>query len=106
MSESKSILVTGGTGFLGSHLCKRLMHEGHRVICVDNNYTGSLDNVRDLLDNPRFTFIEHDIINPLKIFSLLKFSLVISFLITKIGKSSIFSYVVYLLLHFKHLHFQ
>lgn len=67
MSESKSILVTGGTGFLGSHLCKRLMHEGHRVICVDNNYTGSLDNVRDLLDNPRFTFIEHDIINPLKI---------------------------------------
>ena len=68
MSESKSILVTGGTGFLGSHLCKRLMHEGHRVICVDNNYTGDLNNLEELLDNPRFKFIEHDIINPLEIY--------------------------------------
>ncbi len=60
----KSILVTGGTGFVGAHLCHRLIADGHRVICLDNNYTGSLDNVADLTDNPRFTFVEHDIIEP------------------------------------------
>ena len=69
MNESKSILVTGGTGFLGSHLCKRLIKEGHRVICLDNNYTGSIDNVKILLNNPNFTFIEHDIIQPINISS-------------------------------------
>ncbi len=63
----KSILVTGGTGFLGSHLCKRLIKENNKVICVDNNYTGSLNNVKELIDNPNFSFIEHDIIQPLKI---------------------------------------
>lgn len=67
MTESKTILVTGGTGFLGSHLCKRLINEGNRVICVDNNYTGSLDNVRELLEHPQFSFIQHDIIEPLNI---------------------------------------
>lgn len=60
----KNILVTGGTGFVGANLCHRLIEEGERVICLDNNYTGSLDNVRDLLDNPRFTFVEHDVIAP------------------------------------------
>ena len=59
-----NILVTGGTGFVGVNLCHRLIADGHRVICLDNNYTGSLDNVRDLLDNPRFTFVEHDVIFP------------------------------------------
>ena len=62
---SKNILVTGGTGFLGSHLCKRLIQDGHRVFCVDNNYTGRLSNVQELTSNPRFTFIKHDIIEPL-----------------------------------------
>lgn len=67
MTAIKTILVTGGTGFLGSHLCKRLIQDGHRVICVDNNYTGSLDNVRDLLSHPHFKFIEHNIIEPLSV---------------------------------------
>jgi UDP-glucuronate decarboxylase len=60
----KNILVTGGTGFIGANLCHRLIAEGHRVICLDNNYTGSLSNVADLMDNPRFTFVEHDVIEP------------------------------------------
>jgi UDP-glucuronate decarboxylase len=60
-------LVTGGTGFLGSNLCFRLSGEGHRVICVDNNYTGGVENVAPLLARPGFTFIEHDITRPLVI---------------------------------------
>ncbi len=60
----KSILVTGGTGFVGANLCHRLIADGNRVICLDNNYTGSLENVRDLLEHPRFTFVEHDVIQP------------------------------------------
>lgn len=60
----RTILVTGGTGFVGSHLCKLLVAEGNRVICLDNNYTGSLDNVRELLTQENFTFVEHDIIEP------------------------------------------
>ena len=65
---TKTILITGGTGFIGSNLCKRLMQdENNRIICVDNNYTGSLNNVREFLDNPRFKFIEHDVIEPLDI---------------------------------------
>ncbi len=60
----KHILVTGGTGFIGTNLCRRLISEGHRVICLDNNYTGSLSNVEDLLSHPNFTFVEHDVIEP------------------------------------------
>ncbi len=62
-----TILVTGGTGFLGSNLCRRLVRENNNVICVDNNYTGSLDNVADLMGLPNFRFIEHDVIEPLEI---------------------------------------
>ena len=65
---TKTILITGGTGFIGSNLCKRLMQdENNRIICVDNNYTGSLNNVKEFLNNPRFKFIEHDIIDPLEV---------------------------------------
>lgn len=63
----KTILVTGGTGFLGSNLCARLISEGNRVLCVDNNYTGRMSNIAGLADNPNFKFIEHNIINPLTV---------------------------------------
>ncbi|MBP5353353.1 MAG: SDR family oxidoreductase [Alphaproteobacteria bacterium] len=63
----KTILVTGGSGFLGSHLCARLLKDGNKVICVDNNYTGRMCNIEDLLDNPNFKFILHDICNPLEV---------------------------------------
>ncbi|MBX1571308.1 SDR family oxidoreductase [Campylobacter jejuni] len=63
----KSILITGGTGFLGSNLCKRLLDKGNKIICVDNNYTGRMENIKELLENENFTFIEHDICEPLKI---------------------------------------
>jgi UDP-glucuronate decarboxylase len=61
----KRILITGGAGFLGSHLCERLLAAGHDVICLDNLYTGSRDNIIHLLGNPRFEFIRHDITNPI-----------------------------------------
>lgn len=59
------VLVTGGAGFLGSHLCERLLNEGNEVICVDNLFTGSKDNIRHLMDNPYFEFMRHDITQPL-----------------------------------------
>lgn len=61
----KRVLVTGGAGFLGSHLCDRLIKEGCDVICVDNLFTGSKDNIRHLLSNPYFEFIRHDVTEPL-----------------------------------------
>jgi UDP-glucuronate decarboxylase len=61
----KRILVTGGAGFLGSHLCERLLGEGHDVLCVDNYYTGRRSNIEHLLDNPRFETLRHDITSPL-----------------------------------------
>ena len=63
--EQKRILVTGGAGFLGSHLCERLLGEGHEVLCVDNLFTGSRRNIAHLLDNSAFEFIRHDITFPL-----------------------------------------
>jgi UDP-glucuronate decarboxylase len=62
---SSTCLVTGGAGFLGSHLCERLIDEGHEVLCVDNFYTGSKDNIRPLLGHKRFELIRHDIWLPL-----------------------------------------
>ncbi len=61
----QNILVTGGAGFLGSHLCDRLLREEYRVICVDNFLTGSKENIRHLFTNPRFSFLEHNVITPL-----------------------------------------
>jgi UDP-glucuronate decarboxylase len=61
----KRILVTGGAGFLGSHLCERLLTDGHDVICVDNFFTGTKDNIAHLLDNPYFELLRHDVTFPL-----------------------------------------
>ena len=61
----KRVLVTGGAGFLGSHLCERLLNDGCDVLCVDNLYTGSKDNIRHLLGNKYFEYIPHDVITPL-----------------------------------------
>ena len=60
----KRVLVTGGAGFIGSHLCERLLEEGHEVLCMDNLYTGSRANISHLLDNDRFLFRHHDVIEP------------------------------------------
>ena len=59
------ILVTGGSGFIGSHLCKKLLDQGNYVICLDNNFTGSIENIKDLKNNPNFEFIRHDITLPI-----------------------------------------
>ncbi len=63
--EDKRILVTGGAGFLGSHLCKRLVDEGHDVLCVDNYFTGRKRNIQSLLDAPNFELMRHDVTFPL-----------------------------------------
>ena len=65
MSRRKVVMVTGGSGFLGSHLCERLLALDHHVLCVDNFFTGAKDNVEHLLGNPRFELIRHDITFPL-----------------------------------------
>ena len=59
------ILVTGGAGFLGSHLCERLVGEGHDVICLDNFFTSQKSNVAHLLDQPNFELVRHDITLPI-----------------------------------------
>ncbi len=61
----KRILITGGAGFLGSHLCERLLNEGNEVICADNFFTGSKANIEHLLDNPYFELLRHDVTFPL-----------------------------------------
>lgn len=62
---TKKILITGGAGFLGSHLCERLLEQGHEVLCVDNLFTGTKRNILHLLSNPRFEFMRHDVTFPL-----------------------------------------
>ena len=63
-NKQKNILVTGGAGFIGSHLCKYLIDLGHKVFCLDNLFTGSLSNIRDIYNHPNFEFVNHDIIEP------------------------------------------
>ena len=63
--NAKKILITGGGGFLGSHLCERLLNEGHEVICLDNFFTGNKQNIVHLMDNPRFEVLRHDVTMPL-----------------------------------------
>jgi UDP-glucuronate decarboxylase len=65
MFSQKRVLVTGGAGFLGSHLCERLLDQGHEVICVDNFFTSPKSNIRHLLSNPDFELIRHDVTFPL-----------------------------------------
>jgi UDP-glucuronate decarboxylase len=66
-NSQRRILVTGGAGFLGSHLCERLLSQGHDVLCVDNFFTGTPRNVEHLLGNPRFELMHHDVIEPLHV---------------------------------------
>ena len=61
----KRILITGGAGFLGSHLCDRLLQKGEDILCLDNFFTGSKENISHLINYPHFELIRHDIINPI-----------------------------------------
>jgi UDP-glucuronate decarboxylase len=63
--SNKKILVTGGAGFIGSHLCERLLDLGHEVVCIDNLFSGSKDNIKHLCANDRFEFMRHDVVLPL-----------------------------------------
>ena len=65
MSRKGRVLVTGGAGFLGSHLCDCLINDGYDVVCVDNLFTGKKDNIRHLLGNPYFEFIRQDVTMPI-----------------------------------------
>ncbi len=62
--EAKRVLITGGAGFIGSHLCEKLLAQGNEVICLDNLFTGRKDNIRHLMSDPRFEFIRHDVLDP------------------------------------------
>jgi UDP-glucuronate decarboxylase len=63
--QSKSSLVTGGAGFIGSHLCEKLLQAGNEVVCLDNFFTGTKENIRHLLQDPHFELVRHDIVHPL-----------------------------------------
>ena len=65
-TSTMRILITGGAGFLGSHLCDRLIEQGHEVICLDNFFTGRKANIQHLVGNPRFELVRHDVIDPFK----------------------------------------
>ena len=61
--KSKRILVSGGAGFVGSNLCERLLRDGNQVVCIDNLYTGSMDNIKDFQGNDNFEFLQMDILD-------------------------------------------
>ena len=63
-NKTKKILITGGAGFIGSHLCKTLINKNHYIICLDNLLTGSINNISELMNHPNFEFVKHDIIEP------------------------------------------
>lgn len=67
MKQNNRILVTGGAGFLGSHLCKTLLAQGHEVLCLDNFYTGRKENVQPLVNHPRFEIMRHDVCQPISL---------------------------------------
>ena len=67
MENNKTNLITGGSGFLGSHLAKRLLEKGEEVICLDNFFTGSKKNIKELYKFENFEFIRHDVIEPIKL---------------------------------------
>lgn len=64
MGENKKIIVTGGAGFIGSHLCERLIADGHDVVCLDNLYTGDIENIKHLLSSEHFRFVNHNVTEP------------------------------------------
>lgn len=66
-TQNRRILVTGGAGFLGSHLCDRLIEEGHALVCVDNFYTGTIENIQHLMEQPKFELVRHDVSLPLDV---------------------------------------
>nr|WP_119335818.1 NAD-dependent epimerase/dehydratase family protein [Hydrogenophilus thermoluteolus] len=70
LPQGNKVLVTGGAGFIGSHLCRRLLAEGYEVLCVDNFITGQKRNIKALLDDYRFEFIRHDINGLCNLFSV------------------------------------
>ena len=65
--EKKVILVTGGAGFLGSHLCEKLLSLGHQVLCLDNFFTGRRENVSHLIQHPDFELVRHDVTEPIRL---------------------------------------
>ena len=67
MLENKTILITGGSGFIGSHLAKKLLDKGEEVICLDNFFTGTKNNINELLKNSNFELIRHDVTEPIKL---------------------------------------
>ena len=66
VNKDKTALVAGGAGFLGSHLCDRLLKDGYKVLCMDNLYTGRIENIRHLLENNQFLFVNHDVTTPIQ----------------------------------------
>jgi dTDP-glucose 4,6-dehydratase len=66
-AQTRTVVITGGAGFIGSHLCERFLGEGRRVICVDNFLTGSMANIKPFFKNPRFSLIRHDVSKPIRI---------------------------------------
>ena len=65
INKTKTILIAGGAGFIGSNLCRRLLQENNKVICLDNLFTGKMSNIQELLSHEKFEFVHHDIIEPI-----------------------------------------